>query len=115
MTYWSALALRRLDRSEEAHTLFLAMEAYSREIENRAPQIDYFATSIPAMLLFREDIVRGNLIEAQFLRAQAFLGLDRKSEAFALLHSVLEMDHNQFRAADLLRDHETHGPPKHRN
>jgi tetratricopeptide (TPR) repeat protein len=114
-TYWSALALQRLDRSEEAHTLFLAMGIHSRELENRAPQIDYFATSIPAMLLFREDIVRRNLIEAQFLRAQAFLGMERKSEAFALLHSVLEMDHNQFRAADLLRDHETHGPPKHRS
>jgi tetratricopeptide (TPR) repeat protein len=114
MTYWSALALRRLDRSAEAHTLFLAIEAYSRELENRAPQIDYFATSIPAMRLFREDVVRRNLIEAQFLRAQAFLGFDRKSEAFALLHSVLEMDHNQIRAADLLRDHKTHGPPQNR-
>jgi tetratricopeptide (TPR) repeat protein len=115
MTYWSALALRRLDRSEEAHTLFLAIEAYSRELENRAQQIDYFATSIPEMLLFREDIGRRNLIEAQFLRAQAFLGMDRKSEAFALLHSVLEMDQTQTRAADLLRDQETHRAPKHRN
>jgi tetratricopeptide (TPR) repeat protein len=115
MTYWSALALRQLDRSAEAHALFLAMEAYSRELENRSPEIDYFATSIPAMLLFREDVVRRNLIEAKFLRAQAFLGLDRKSEAFALLHSVLEMDHNQIRAADLLRDHETHVSPESRN
>lgn len=67
------------------------------------------------MLLFREDVVWRNLIEAQFLRAQAFLGLDRKSEALALLHSVLEMDHNHIRAADLLHDHEKHGPSERRN
>lgn len=115
MTYWSALALRHLERFAEAHALFLAIEAHSVALENQSPEIDYFATSIPAMLLFREDVVRRNLIEAQFLRAQAFLGLDRKPEAFGLLHSVLDMDHNQIRAADLLRDQEKHGPPERRN
>ncbi len=106
MTYWSALALRRLGMETEAHALFLSIESYADTLENESPQIDYFATSIPTMLLFREDLVRRNLIEAKFLRAQAYLGLDRKAEALALLHSVLEMDHSQIRAADLLREQE---------
>jgi tetratricopeptide (TPR) repeat protein len=115
MTYWSAVALWRLDRFSEAHELFLAIEAYSRELENGTPRIDYFATSIPAMLLFREDAPQRNRIEAKFLRAQAFLGLDRNSEACALLHSVLELDLNQVRAADLLRDLNKLGPPERRS
>ena len=106
MTYWSALALRRLGRDADAHALFISIENHATALENESPQIDYFATSIPTMLLFREDMVRRNLIEARFLRAQAYLGLDRQSEALALLHSVVEMDHNQIRAADLLRDQE---------
>ncbi|MGB8479658.1 MAG: DUF5107 domain-containing protein [Acidobacteriaceae bacterium] len=106
MTYWSALALRRLGRDAEAHALFLSIETHANTLENESPDIDYFATSIPTMLLFREDLVRRNLIEARFLRAQAYLGLDRKSKALALLHSVVKMDHNQIRAADLLRDQE---------
>ena len=105
MTYWSGLALRRLGRHAEAHALFLTIETHANTLENESPKIDYFATSIPTMLLFREDLVRRNLIEAKFLRAQAYLGLDRKPEALDLLRSVLEMDHNQARAADLLREH----------
>ena len=106
MTYWGGLALQRLDRDAEAQAMFLSIENHANSLENETPRIDYFATSIPTMLLFREDLVRRNLIEAKFLRAQAYLGLGRKSEAAALLHSVLEMDHNQIRAADLLRDQE---------
>lgn len=106
MTYWSALALRCLGRDDEALALFLSIESHADALENESPQIDYFATSIPTMLLFREDLARRNLIEARFLRAQAYLGLDRKAEALALLRSVFEMDHNQIRAADLLRDEE---------
>ena len=105
MTYWSALALQRRGRPSEAHAMFLSIENHATALENELPKIDYFATSIPTMLLFREDMVRRNMIEAKFLRAQAYLGLERKSEALALLHTVLEMDHNHIRAADLLRDH----------
>lgn len=104
MTYWSALALQRLDRPTEAHELFRAIESYSRELEQQTPVVDYFATSLPALLLFEEDLARSNRIEAKFMRAQAYSGLGRKEQAIALLHSVLEMDRNQPCAADLLRD-----------
>jgi hypothetical protein len=104
MTYWSALALLRLGRQTDAQELLQAIESYSHELESQTPKIDYFATSLPAMLLFEEDLARRNQIEAKFLRAQAYLGLDRISEAAVLLNSVLKMDRNQLRAADLLQD-----------
>ncbi|MES2221543.1 MAG: DUF5107 domain-containing protein [Acidobacteriota bacterium] len=105
MTYWSALALQRLGRQSEAHAIFLSIENHAAALENQSPKIDYFATSIPTMLLFREDLARRNQLDARFLCAQAYLGLARKSEALALLQKVLDMDHNHVRAADLLRDH----------
>jgi tetratricopeptide (TPR) repeat protein len=104
MTYWSALALLRLGRETEAHELLQAIESYSRELESQTPKIDYFATSLPAMLLFEEDLARRNQIEAKFLRAQAYFGLDRMPEAAVLLNSVLKMDRNRLCAADLLQD-----------
>ena len=104
MTYWSALALLRLGRETEAHELLQAIESYSRGLESQTPKIDYFATSLPAMLLFEEDLARRNQIEAKFIRAQAYFGLDRMSEATVLLNSVLKMDRNQLCAADLLQD-----------
>lgn len=54
MTYWTALALQCLGREAEAQELFLAIETYSRELEHQLPEIDYFATSLPTMLLFRD-------------------------------------------------------------
>ena len=103
MTYWSAMALQRLGRQAEAHELLRMIESYSWELEKQTPKIDYFATSLPAMLLFEEDLALRNIVETKFLRAQALLGLDRMSEARVLLNSVLEMDRNQSRAADLLQ------------
>jgi tetratricopeptide (TPR) repeat protein len=114
-TYWSALALRCLGRAAEADALFLLIENHANTLENEKPKIDYFATSIPTMLLFQDDLVRRNLLEAKFLRAQAYLGLDRKTESLALLHSILEMDHNQLRAADLLHDEEKQAKPGRRH
>jgi hypothetical protein len=43
----------------------------SEYLESTAQKIDYFATSLPAMLLFEVDLVRRNKHHALFLRSQA--------------------------------------------
>ena len=103
MTYWSAQALERLNRREDALVLFERIYKYSVELENAEPKIDYFATSLPAMLLFDEEIGLRNQAEAFFLRAQACVGMGRNAEAEALLHQSLEIDCNHAGAVDLLR------------
>ncbi len=102
-TYWNALALRDLGRRSESIQLLRAIDEYSRELERQEPKIDYFATSLPAMLLFEEDFAQRNKIAALFLRAQAFLGLGLSEEAIELLKTVLALDSNHSAAADLLQ------------
>jgi tetratricopeptide (TPR) repeat protein len=102
MTYWSALAHQRLGEEAEAASIFQSIYEYSIQLEAAQPTIDYFATSLPAMLLLNEDLAQRNAIQARFLRAQAFAGLGRTTEAEALLLEVLEMDINHSGAADLL-------------
>jgi tetratricopeptide (TPR) repeat protein len=104
LTYWTALALRSLGNQEEAQNLLLEIEAYSHKLEKETTQIDYFATSLPNMLLFNEDVARNNLVESRFLRAQALLGLNRTSESVALLNSIMEIETNQIRVVELLHD-----------
>ena len=65
--------------------------------------VDYFATSLPAMLLFDDDLVLRNRIESLFLRAQAALGLEEFGEAKTLAQEVLALDPSQSGAADLMR------------
>ncbi|HZQ43620.1 MAG TPA: DUF5107 domain-containing protein [Acidobacteriaceae bacterium] len=102
ITYWSALSLRRLGREDEASELLRAIDSYASELEQHTPQIDYFATSLPAMLLFDEDLQERQDITALFLHAQAQLGLGHLREARRLLEEVLAKDHGHTGAIDLL-------------
>jgi tetratricopeptide (TPR) repeat protein len=102
MTYWSALALRRLGDSAAAEELLHRVEAHADYLENQPPRIDYFATSLPTMLLFEVDLAKQTRLEADFLRAQALCGLGRTSQAESILSTVLARDCNHMDAADLL-------------
>jgi len=102
MTFWSALACQCLGRKEEASSLFESILDYAEQLERQAPKIDYFATSLPAMLLFDDDLEKRNRIEALYLRGHALLGLRKKAEAERCFHQVLDLDRNHAGAFDLL-------------
>jgi tetratricopeptide (TPR) repeat protein len=104
-TYWSALALRRLGCEQDALHAFQAILDYSAHLQGQTPKIDFFATSLPAMLLFDEDLARRQTITARFLEAQARLGLGDESEGLRLLAEVLAMENAHTGAIDLLRFH----------
>ena len=106
VTYWSALALRRLGREQEAAELLSRIREYALELRQQTPAIDYFATSLPAMLLFDEDLKERQTIQATFLEAQALLGLGATGEAVERLRQVLSLDRNHPGAIDLLRTQE---------
>jgi len=103
-TWWSALALRRLGREQEADRLFRRIQDYATRLRRQTPTIDYFATSLPAMLLFDEDLEERQQILAGFLEAQALLGLGATAEAIECLRRVLSVDRNHSGAIDLLRE-----------
>ena len=105
-TYWSALALRRLGCEQDALHAFRAILDYSAYRQRQRPKIDYFATSLPAMLLFDEDLARRQTITTRFLEAQARLGLGDEAEGLRLLEEVLAMDNAHTGAIDLLRFHQ---------
>jgi hypothetical protein len=98
------MALRRLGRSEEATSLFVHILSYAATLDQETPQIDYFATSLPTMLLFEEDLHERQHITATFLRAQALSGLGQLSEAQAALDEVSSLDRSHAGARDLLHD-----------
>lgn len=102
MTCWSALSLEKLGRKREAKKLLLDLLAHARAIRKSPAKIDYFATSLPAMLLFEDDLPFRQETTALFLQAQARLGLGQKAKAQALLRKVLRRDPNHAPAADLL-------------
>ncbi len=103
MTYYSALAMRRLGRDDESQHLAEALLAYAEALEHEPAKIDYFATSLPTMLLFTDDLQQRQTATALFLQAQALILLPRALEAQERLMRVLTIDPNHPLAADLLR------------
>jgi tetratricopeptide (TPR) repeat protein len=103
MTYYSALSLGKLGRKAAAKKLFTHLLAYARQLERSEARIDYFATSLPAMLLFEDDLQLRQTLTAWFLQAQARLGLGQTARAKKLLSKILRRDPNHAPAADLAK------------
>jgi len=104
MTFWSAMALKELGEEKSASELFDRIETYAQALSSTEPKIDYFATSLPAMLLFDEKLKERQQRQADLLHAQVLLGreegdLQRGHEA---LRRLLESDRDHDTALDLL-------------
>lgn len=110
-TYYAALALRKLNRNAEAEELLRALLVYAERLAQQRPSIDYFATSLPTMLLFEDDLEKRNTVTSMFLQAQARLGLGESQLGLELLKKVLQLDRNHAHATDLLADFEQRAVP----
>ncbi len=101
MTYYSALAWEKLGQSAKAKKLFRQLLSYAQELQKTEAKIDYFATSLPTMLLFDDDIQFRRETAALFLQAQARLGFGEHERAKKLLRQVLQRDPNHALAEDI--------------
>lgn len=101
LTYYSALALERMGRKVVAKKLLRGLLDYACALSKKPATIDYFATSLPTMLIFDDDLTARQITTALFLQAQAKLGLGKRAEAKALLTQVLKRDPNHALAQDL--------------
>jgi hypothetical protein len=115
MTYYSALAAQRLGRGQAARRLLRALRDHARRLASAPATIDYFATSLPTMLLFDDDPARRQRITAWVLEAQACLGLGEEAAGRRLLRQVLRQDPSHALAADLLAEREIRVAPPRRS
>ena len=56
LSYWRGLALAALGRKKEAKALFKGMKAFAEKGLKTPFKIDYFATSLPLLLIFDDDL-----------------------------------------------------------
>lgn len=101
MTSFSALALRKLGQPAAATKLFRELKAYARDLFRQEAKVYYFATSLPARLLF-DNLQRRQETTALLIEAQAEIGLGHQKIAKQLLKAVLQRDPSRALARDLL-------------
>ncbi|MFY0601285.1 MAG: DUF5107 domain-containing protein [Cyclobacteriaceae bacterium] len=87
--FYQGLALQKLGRSEEAKSRFNKLIAYGEKHIHDKVDIDYFAVSLPDLLIFDDDPSRQNTIHCKYLMALGYLGLNRTQEAQGLLGEII--------------------------
>jgi len=114
LTLYNALAMMRLGRRDDAAEVLRNLFAHAETLKTETPKLDYFATSLPQMLLFGDNAPKRSAVAATFLEAQARLGLGDVDASRNLLHRVLELDRSHAAAADLLSELKFHSIAAHR-
>jgi hypothetical protein len=102
-TYYQALALRKLGREQESEAALRSLFEYVGQQKQCEPRIDYFATSLPNFLLFKDDLAKRNLTECLMLEAFAELGKRNSEAAASLFLEVHHLDPNNFEAHQEIR------------
>lgn len=104
LSYYKALSLRELGKTEEAIDLLKSIKEFGEAKLKEKVCIDYFATSLPLILVFEDDIQKRNTVDAKFLIALAEVGLGNKAEAVKLADEVVELNSMHNAAVDLKKD-----------
>ena len=103
LSYYRGLSLRELGRDDEATALFQSLGTFGRAKLSEIAKIDYFATSLPNLLVFDEDLQARRDAEAHLLIAMSFHGLGRREEALEALSRVMAFTNTDPHAAELMR------------
>jgi len=100
---YQALAWQKLGEPEKAVAIYERFISFGTEQMNKELRIDYFAVSLPDMLVFDVDINRRNHIFCKYLVGLGNLGLGNIKLGKELLSEVLLLDINHQGAAIHLR------------
>lgn len=104
LTYYAALASRRLGDDVRAHALVDGLAAHAVTLRTTPATVDYFATSLPTMLLFQDDLQAAQTTTATLLEAQVAVLRGDVGAAAAGLDDVLAREPSRLRALDLRRE-----------
>jgi tetratricopeptide (TPR) repeat protein len=89
---YQGLAWLKLSKPEKANAIFARLVEFGKQHMNDDIRIDYFAVSLPDLLVFDQDLNLKNRIHCIYLQALGNLGLMRFDTAARLFDEVLELN-----------------------
>jgi len=111
VTYYSVQAARRLGRRDLAEGLTQRLREFSQNLDTTTPKVDYFATSLPAMLLFRADLAKEQRVTGGVVRGQLAVLDGDLAAAGKAVASAIGLDPGNARAWAMSRETHKHERP----
>jgi tetratricopeptide (TPR) repeat protein len=92
--FYQGLAWLKLGQQQKANQIFNRLIEFGEQHFNSEVKLDYFAVSLPDLLVFDQDLNHKNKIHCQYLKGLGQLGLANFEEASKLFKHILENDVN---------------------
>jgi tetratricopeptide (TPR) repeat protein len=89
---YQAFALMRLNQHSEAEECLTNLIAYAKEHMDDEIKIDYFAVSLPDLMIFDDDLNKRNRIHCLYMEGLGYLGLQQVQKAKACFEKLLAFD-----------------------
>lgn len=102
--YYSALLKRKLGLETDRRALLSEMKEFASGLLKSTATIDYFATSLPTMLIFEDDLQKRQELSADIILARAHYGMGAVEQAKTLLERILKRDTTQTNARALVEE-----------
>jgi tetratricopeptide (TPR) repeat protein len=93
--FYQGLALLKLGRKNEAEATFNKLVDFGLKHISDQIKIDYFAVSLPDLLIWDADLDARNRIHCKYLIGLGYLGLGRTEEAIQYFSEVIHQDQSQ--------------------
>jgi tetratricopeptide (TPR) repeat protein len=92
--YFQGLALLKLGRANEANSRFNKLIAYGEKHLFDTVKLDYFAVSLPDLLIWEDDLTYRNKIHCYYMMGLGYCGLGETEKGQSFLKKAFNMDVN---------------------
>lgn len=97
--FYQGLALLKLNKKTEATDRFKMLISYADKHFDDNVKIDYFAVSLPDLLVFEDNLNLKNQLHCMFMKALGLYGLGKTDESKKLFDEALKINPNTFQIA----------------
>ena len=92
--FYQGLALLKLGRKDEANGRFYKLTNYGEKHLFDKVKMDYFAVSLPDLLIWEDSLDVRNEIHCKYMLALGYYGLGKKEKSLRFLDEVERLDNN---------------------
>lgn len=90
--FYQGLALLSLNNLDEANNRFKRLINYAEHHDKDHVSIDYFAVSLPDLMIWEDDLNKRNHIHCLYMKGLGLMGLNKNNEARDVFNKVLEFE-----------------------